>query len=146
MSSRKATPRASFSAGSKSIEMLPSTTLKDREGTSEPPETAVKHSSSFSNSGKLSPSPSQAECPISQPAYKLANQLAISPQSVSSALANLHTSRLFSCLNVDRSGISRTPSGMLMPYEEDEDDVVTDGLFGKVVDTVNTAKDIVYVI
>ncbi|KAH9204215.1 hypothetical protein DL95DRAFT_497505, partial [Leptodontidium sp. 2 PMI_412] len=59
MSSRKATPRASVSAGSKSIEMLPSTTLKDREDTSELPETAVKHSNSFWNSSKLSPSPSQ---------------------------------------------------------------------------------------
>ncbi|KAH6716491.1 hypothetical protein BKA61DRAFT_574287 [Leptodontidium sp. MPI-SDFR-AT-0119] len=45
MSSRRATPRASFSASSKSIEMLPSTMLKDGEDTSEPPETAVKHSS-----------------------------------------------------------------------------------------------------
>jgi hypothetical protein len=40
----------------------------------------------------------------------------------------------------------RTPSGMFMPLEEDEDDVVSEGLFGKVVDTVNTAKDIAHVI
>jgi hypothetical protein len=35
---------------------------------------------------------------------------------------------------------------MLLPYEEDKDDVVSESLFGKVVDTVNTAKDIVYMI
>ena len=41
----------------------------------------------------------------------------------------------------------RTPSGMFMPYEdEDEDDIVAAGLFGRVVDTVNTAKDIAHVI
>jgi len=44
-------------------------------------------------------------------------------------------------------GMRRTPSGMFMPYdEEDEDAVVSEGLFGKVVDTVNTAKDIAHVI
>ncbi|KAF2146498.1 uncharacterized protein K452DRAFT_219146 [Aplosporella prunicola CBS 121167] len=43
-------------------------------------------------------------------------------------------------------GLRRTPSGMFMPYEEDEDDIVAAGLFGKVVDTVNTAKDIAHVI
>jgi hypothetical protein len=37
----------------------------------------------------------------------------------------------------------RTPSGMFIPYEEDEDDRVSEGLVGKVVDSVNTAKDIV---
>jgi hypothetical protein len=136
MSSRKATPRASVSAGSKSIEMLPSTTLKDGEDTSEPPETAVKHSSSFWNSGKLSPSPSQETLKDRKDSMALTQE----------RLQNLHTSRLPSCLNGDPSGMRRTPSGMLMPYEEDEDDVVTEGLFGKVVDAVNTAKDIAYVI
>ncbi|PVH67782.1 hypothetical protein DL98DRAFT_637214 [Cadophora sp. DSE1049] len=155
MSSRKATPRASFSAGSKAIEMLPSTTLKDREDTSEPPETAVKHSNSFWNSGKLSPSPSQETLRDAsgdddadmdwQPPSVFANRndnMAVTPER----LQNRHTSRLSSCLNGDPSGMRRTLSGMFMPYEEDEDDVVTEGLFGKVVDTVNTAKDIAYVI
>ena len=40
----------------------------------------------------------------------------------------------------------RTPSGMFMPYDEDEDDAVSKSLFGKVVDTVNTAKDIVHIL
>ncbi|PVH67843.1 hypothetical protein DL98DRAFT_662453 [Cadophora sp. DSE1049] len=155
MSSRKATPRASFSAGSKSIETLPSTTLKDGEDTSEPPETAVKHSSSLWISGKLSPSPSQETLRDGsgdddadmdwQPTSAFANRkdsMALTQER----LQNLHISRLSSCLNGDPSGVRRTPSGMFMLYEEDEDDVVTEGLFGRVVDTVNTAKDIAYVI
>ncbi|KAL5326343.1 hypothetical protein ACEPPN_004027 [Leptodophora sp. 'Broadleaf-Isolate-01'] len=155
MSSRKATPRASVSAGSKSIEMLPSTKLKDREDTSELPETAVKHSNSFWNSSKLSPSPSQE--PVRdglgdddadvdwQPPSALANHkdsIVVTQERLQAP----NTSRLSSCLNGDPSGMRRTPSGMFMPYEEDEDDVVTEGLFGKVVDAVNTAKDIGYVI
>lgn len=51
-----------------------------------------------------------------------------------------------STITPEPSGMRRTPSGMFMPYEEDEDDVVSEGLFGKVVDTVNTAKDIAHVI
>ncbi|KAH6702134.1 hypothetical protein BKA61DRAFT_202913 [Leptodontidium sp. MPI-SDFR-AT-0119] len=155
MSSRKATPRASVSAGSKSIEMLPSTKLKGREDTSELPETAVKHSNSFWNSSKLSPSPSQE--PVRdglgdddadvdwQPPSALANHkdsIVVTQERLQAP----NTSRLSSCLNGDPSGMRRTPSGMFMPYEEDEDDVVTEGLFGKVVDAVNTAKDIGYVI
>lgn len=44
------------------------------------------------------------------------------------------------------TGLRRTPSGMFMPYEEDEDDIVAASLFGRVVDTVNTARDIAHVI
>ncbi|KAG9973448.1 hypothetical protein KCU78_g23125, partial [Aureobasidium melanogenum] len=44
------------------------------------------------------------------------------------------------------SGMRRSASGMFMPYEEDEDDIVAAGLFGKVSDTLNTAKDIAHVI
>ena len=55
---KRITPRASFSAESKTIAMLPSTTLKYREDTPGPQETAMKHSSGFWNGSKLSPSPS----------------------------------------------------------------------------------------
>ena len=59
---------------------------------------------------------------------------------------NLHKSGSSSSITGEPSGMRRTPSGMFMPYEEDEDDVVSQGLFGKVVDTENTAKDIAHVI
>jgi len=46
------------------------------------------------------------------------------------------------------NGLRRTPSGMFMPYEEDEDDIMASelGLLGKVNETINTAKDIAHVI
>jgi len=43
-------------------------------------------------------------------------------------------------------GLRRTESGMLMPYDEDEDDMMAVGLFGRVSETINTAKDIAHVI
>jgi len=43
-------------------------------------------------------------------------------------------------------GMRRTASGMLMPIDEDEDDLVAAGLFGRVSETVNTVKDIGWVL
>ncbi|KAK1815626.1 protein phosphatase regulator [Friedmanniomyces endolithicus] len=43
--------------------------------------------------------------------------------------------------------LRRTNSGMLMPYDEDdEDDAMAVGLFGRVSETINTARDIAHVI
>lgn len=46
---------------------------------------------------------------------------------------------------VGMEGMRRTESGMFMPID-DEDDVVAAGLFGRVTDTVNTVKDIGWVL
>lgn len=86
--SRKSALAGNFCVDSRTIAMLPSTTLKYREDTL-PLETMVK-----GNSAKLYPSGS--------------------PPSMS--------------------------------YEEDEDDVASEGLLGKMIDAVNRAKDIAYVI
>jgi len=43
-------------------------------------------------------------------------------------------------------GMRRTESGMFMPIDEDEDDLVAAGLFGRVSETVNTVKDIGWVL
>jgi hypothetical protein len=59
-------------------------------------------------------------------------------------LQNLHASRSSSSLNSDPSGMRRTPPGVFMPY--DEDDVVSEGLFRKLVDAVNTTKDMAHVV
>jgi len=40
----------------------------------------------------------------------------------------------------------RTESGMLMPYDEGEPAAANAGIVGRVIDTVNTARDIVHVI
>lgn len=163
---KRTTPRASFSGESKTIAMLPSTTLKYREDTPEPQETAMKHSNGFWNGSKLSPSPSQETLRPSKPSTRILlgpdeddddadmdwqppNAFANRKDSMATTqerLQNLHTSGSTSSLTGEPSGMRRTPSGMFMPYEEDEDDVVSEGLFGKVVDTVNTAKDIAHVI
>ncbi len=166
MSSKKTTPRNSFSSESKTIAMLPSTTLKYREDTPEPQETAMKHSNGFWSSGKLSPSPSQETLRPSKPSqrillgfddedddadleWKPANSFVNRRDSISvtqDRLQSLPTAGSSSSLTEEPSGMRRTPSGMFMPYEEDEDDIVSEGLFGKVIDTVNTARDIAHVI
>ncbi len=46
----------------------------------------------------------------------------------------------------DHNGLRRTASGMFMPIDDDEDDAVATGLFGRVIETVNTARDIAHVI
>jgi len=48
-------------------------------------------------------------------------------------------------LTAERAGMRRTASGMLMPVD-DEEAVGNDGIFGRVIDTVNTARDIAHVI
>lgn len=159
---RATTPRSN-NADNKTIAMLPSTTLKYREDTPEPQETAMKHSSIWTGS-RLSPSPSQETLRPSKPSTRILlgdddddDDLDWQPQnaflhrkdsvSVNQERMNgLQSSESSSSLNGEPSGMRRTPSGMFMPYEADEDDIVSEGLFGKVVDTVNTAKDIAHVI
>jgi len=157
--------RRGFSAESKTIAMLPSTTLKYRADTLGPPETAMKHSNGFWNGSKLSPSASpETLCP-SKPSTRILlggdeeDDDDVNWQSPG-AFANqqdgglvtqerfkgLYTSGSSSSLTEEPSGMRRTPSGMFMSYEEDEDDVVSEGLFGKVINTVNTARDIYYLV
>lgn len=158
---KRTTPRPSFSTESKTIAMLPSTTLKYREDTPEPPETAMKHSNGIWNGTKLSPSPSQETLRPSKPSTRMLlgdddedDDLDIDWQPTSNLqrsknsrdqLRGFQTSDS-STSNTEPAGMRRTPSGMFMPFDEDEDDAVSEGLFGKVVDTVNTAKDICHVI
>jgi hypothetical protein len=144
LSKRSATPRNSFSTDSKTIAMLPSTTLKYREDTPEPQETAMKHSNGFWSSGKLSPSPSQETLRPSKPSTRILlsdeddddemdvdwqppSAFANRKDSVSMTqdrMGTLHNSGSSSSLNAEPLGMKRTPSGMFMPLEEDEDDVV----------------------
>jgi hypothetical protein len=179
-------PVRTNTAETKTIAALPSTTLKYREDTPEPQETAMKHSSNgFWSPSRLSPSPSQETLRPSKPSSRTIllgdddddddldwtpppSAFANRKDSVSvtqERLSNLHTSSSSTSLNslaggsfgmaernnsgtfgAEGSGMRRTESGMFMPYEEDEDDLVSEGLFGKVVDTVNTARDIAHVI
>jgi hypothetical protein len=140
LNKKRTTPRQSFSAESKTIAMLPSTTLKYRADTPEPPETAMKHSNGFWNGSKLSPSPSQETLRPSKHSTRMLlgddeedddmdwqppsafNNRKDSVSVTQERFQNLHTSGSSSSLTGEPSGMRRTPSGMFMPYEEDEDD------------------------
>lgn len=167
MKSRKPPPRPTFTADSKTIAMLPSTTLKYREDTPSEPETAMKHSGECSSPAEITRSPSEETLRPSKPSGRILladededddadmdwqppNAFANRKDSVSvtqDRLTGLHrTDSSSSLTGAPSSGMRRTPSGMFMPYEDSEDDIVSEGLFGKVVDTVNTARDIAHVI
>lgn len=171
-----ATPRNSFSGESKTIAMLPSTTLKYRGDTPDPVEQEAKQrGSSRYASPKISPCPSQRTItpwipsvnflagdgddedddddddggenadPGWQPLMKRNNSLYLHQRQV--------TSKNDDEDDVDErstTSLRRTPSGMFMPYEEEEheeeESLVSSGLIAKVVDTVNTARDIAHVI
>jgi len=155
--SNPTTPRNSFSndAKSKTIAMLPSTTLNYRGDTPEPAEQESKQKL-WSMGKNLSPSPSQQTLKPSVPATNF-----LLDDEDEDADMDWHPSAgrrgsLYPPTQLEKnqtdendgaesSGLRRTPSGMFMPYG-DEDEYDRDGLFGKVVDTVNTAKDIAHVI
>lgn len=163
---RKRTARKSLtktnSASSKTIEKLPDTKLKykpEDKDTPEQPPTPFTRSWSAS---KLSPSASQETIRPTKPTktYLLPQDdeedeaeaggwtpgaFASRRDSISAHRARSNDEAVPSSVDAD-TGLKRTTSGMFMPYEEDEDDVVAAGLFGKVSDTINTAKDIAHVI
>ncbi|EON96794.1 putative hex2 protein [Phaeoacremonium minimum UCRPA7] len=150
-------------AESKTIAMLPSTTLKYREDTPEPQETAMKHSNALYRSPILSPSSSQETLRPSKASGKFFfndddeddeedeeeedNRFSglRSPTKFGSS-SGLHRSTSSGSLTAEPAGMRRTESGMFMPYEEGESAAATEGIFGRVIDTVNTARDIAHVI
>lgn len=153
------TPRNSFSSDSKTIAMLPSTTLNYRGDTPEPAEQKSKQRErSWSKGSILSPSPSQQTIRPSVPStnFLLDDEdeevdMNWQPSASSGRRDSIYPQHQLEMNATDDNddpegkGLRRTPSGMFMPYEE-EDDYINAGLFGKVVDTVNTAKDIAHVI
>ncbi|KAI1105254.1 hypothetical protein F4804DRAFT_350999 [Jackrogersella minutella] len=145
---------------SKTIAMLPSTTLKYRED-SPNPETAMKHSTGNLRSPILSPSSSQETLRPSKLSGSFfvgdhdGNELdeetnstpmsspvdSTSPFKQSSSQRSIPTNNLVS----EPAGMRRTESGMFMPFE-DGDVHPNEGIIGRVIDTVNTARDIAHVI
>jgi len=160
--SNRSTPRGSFSNDSKTIAPLPSTTLKYRGDTPEPVE-PPKSGGFWGVASRLSSSSSQETLRPQNPStnYLLDDDEEASdldPQwkipekegpSTKDSFAS--SSRLSNSSSDDEydpgPGLRRTPSGMFMPYDDDEEENAMNlGLFGRVVDTVNTAKDIAHVI
>lgn len=157
------TPRNSFSGESKTIAMLPSTTLNYRGDTPEPAELKSKQRSSFWNtSPKISPCPSQRtitpRAPSTnfllgdddedadlewEPSLNRRNSLDLRQRQSSPTNDGYDSDREHS------TGLRRTPSGMFMPFNEEQEEeksFASAGLVATVVNTVNTAKDIAHVI
>lgn len=163
-SSRSGTPRPSFSSsdvGQKTIAMLPATKL--RGDTPEPPEPFNSTPGLWNPRAPLTKSSSQETLKPSRPSSNFlldeeedlaaSRQLSLpfSPEASRPPSKAKHVSTSAGSMvdedqEMESKGLRRTPSGMFMPYDENEEDYTNPGLFGKVIDTVNTAKDIAHVI
>ncbi|KAL9563902.1 hypothetical protein ACKAV7_011937 [Fusarium commune] len=155
--SRHKTLKSKPAAEGKTIAMLPSTTLKYRENTPEPRQTAMKHSRSPLKSPYYSKETLRSAKKSGRTFFgeedndgSLDNAL-LSPRTGWASPPNADTngdlSRSISqgSLCKEPPGMRRTPSGMFMPYLESEIQS-GDCVFGRVIDTVNTARDIAHVI
>jgi hypothetical protein len=160
----------SFNGGEgKTIAKLPSTTLKYRTDSPDITDQQPTHSLGFWRSSRLSPSPSQETLRPSNPStnFLLAEEdeeeedentlsEAVSIPRETTPTQNYHTQNFHVSNRVPltesselggSSGLRRTASGMFMPFNEDEDEnPQPPGIIGRVVDTVNTARDIAHVI
>lgn len=160
----------SMSTDNKTIAKLPSTTLKYR--TDSPDVTAEgqpSHSLGYWKPRGLSPSPSAETLKPSNPSRNFLleeddddddeddddeSEQYLDPSSAYSAKrTNTPTvtdpyslRRSASSASLEGGGLRRTPSGMFMPFEDNEEDATPPSLIGRVVDTVNTARDIGHVI
>ena len=156
--SSRNSPRASFNSDSKTIAMLPSTTLKFRNDTPEPKEQDSRQKNGgWRQDSQLTSSASQRTLRPSTPSTNFLlddeddDALDIDWQPSSSRRGStfpqpqLQMSEDDEGGDIESRGMRRTPSGMFMPAD-DEEDFVNGGIFGKVYDTVNTAKDIAHVI
>lgn len=151
-------PRKESLSESKTIAMLPSTTLKYRQDTPEPQETAMKHST-IRSPPFVSPSSSQETLRPSKQSGRFFvevedddldpnEETSITPGSSpveTFSRSSLQRSSSSSKLSGEPAGMRRTESGMFMPYEEG-DNQGNAGIIGRVIDTVNTARDIAHVV
>lgn len=154
---------------SKTIAMLPSTTLKYLEDSPESTESAMKHSTMYRNT-VISPSSSQETLRPSKKSgrlfiasddddeddddedddedekrpVKFANLI----HGGTGSGAGLRRSVSSSTLKAERGGMRRTQSGMFMPQPgtPSPPSASDDGVVGKIINTVNTARDIAHVI
>lgn len=151
----------------KIIEKLEPTTLKYRTDSPDVLDAAPSHSvgtSFWSRKGNLSPSPSQETLRPSNPSrnFLLAEEdddddISWEPSSAFPRRKDVRNPEIddgydpefldrLSCgMRRTESGMRRTESGMFMPYDDDETPGNA-GILGRVVDTVNTARDIAHVI
>lgn len=171
--SHHSTPRNSFSGESKTIAMLPSTTLNYRGDTPDPILQEIKQNAVGRKAApRYSP-------PIPQEIFKPTPQNTNNsvPSREGRTLTTPPTNFLldeedeefdmewqpsplrregiyvhkreeadYGSHDEQNDGLRQTPSGMFMPYDDDEGAFAAGGIIGRVFDTVNTAKDIAHVI
>lgn len=150
--SNRSTPRNSFSSDSKTIAPLPSTTLKYRGDRPEPqgPSLLKRWSTSLPYSSSLSPTSSVETIRPPQPSANFL--LDDDEEDASLDFTGHYPDRgrgWFVPQDEDDPAdrpLQRTASGMFMPYGDSEGESPSNGLLGRVVDTVNTARDIAHVI
>ena len=155
---RPSTPRNSFSNENKTIAMLPSTTLNCREDTPDPATQGAKEKqrgwnpTSVPNTSSLPQAIRSDEQRANFLYDEEEDDADLNWQPSSERQGSLFPRggiRLQSDDDEENEGIGasslrRTPSGMFMPYNGE--DSPREGFLGKMVDTVNTAKDIAHVI
>ncbi|EMC93549.1 hypothetical protein BAUCODRAFT_113998 [Baudoinia panamericana UAMH 10762] len=146
----------SSSVSRKTIETLPATTLKYRTDSPDVSEAQQHHVFGRAwGSSRLSPSPSQETLRPSHPSanFLLPEEKEAEAENSSSwsfgasnPRSSLGASASTPAPEPSESNLRRTGSGMLMPYDDEEEEVMAVGLFGRVSETINTARDIAHVI
>jgi hypothetical protein len=150
----RTTPRGSFSNESKTIVPLPSTTLKYRTDTPEPPEVSVPSGLGglWPRGRRLAPTASQETLRPSRPHQ---NFLIDDDPEVMDEPWQQHSTYgadrpLYDYDDDDPEPgprMRRTESGMFMPYDENEEEAaMNSSLFGQAIYAVNTVKDIAHVV
>lgn len=154
--------KTSISGESKTIAKLPSTTLKYRTDSPDITEQHPTHSLGYWRSSRLSPSPSQETLRPSNPstnfllseedeeeAFSFNPSEAYEGKRPTTPTLSDPFSKRPSTPPAEPSasgGLRRTASGMFMPFEDEDENPPPPGIIGRVVDTVNTARDIAHVI
>jgi len=138
------TPRGSFSNENKTIMPLPPTTLKYRTDTPELDQPGL-----WPHGRQLSPSPSQETL---RPTKRNQNFLIDDdPEVVDEPWQPREYSdesrSPYEAEEEPASNMRRTPSGMFMPYDENEEEAAMNThLFGRAIYAVNTIRDIAHVV
>ena len=151
----------SISSDNKTIAKLPSTTLKYRTDSPDVTEQQASHSLGFWRQTRMSPSPSQETLKPSNPSrnfllaeddeeddiyFESSSGYGGKRPSTPTASNPYSLRSSNSSTSLESGGLRRTESGMFMPFEDNEEDPPPHGFIGRVVDTVNTARDIAHVI